>query len=107
VRQDGTDTPAVLWVGHGWSWLAPTVALLMAGFVLLSKDNSYLTSLSSLSPARFNASNAVNQPHLLAYHAVAGHSEHNLMARTTFEWTNRSLSLSTAPLKLNSNGIGP
>jgi hypothetical protein len=90
-----------------WHWLAPVMALFVVGMTFLTKSSTGFTPFIASPPVSLVATVALNEPHLATYYAAAAHSEHNAWPVTTFEWTNGSHSLSTAPPVFKTNGLLP
>ena len=90
-----------------WQWLAPAMALFIVSMTFFSRHSTGFTPFIASPAASLVATVALNEPHLATYYAAATHSEHNVWPITTFEWTNGSHTLSTAPPVLRTNGLLP
>jgi len=90
-----------------WQWLAPVMAMFVLSMTFFTRGSTGFTPFIVSPPVSLVATVALSQPHLATYYASASHSEHNAWPITTFEWTNGSRSLSTAPPVFSTNGLLP
>lgn len=81
-----------------WPWLAPVTVALFMSVMLLSHSRQGLTYLTG-GPAAGNAVTARwSTPYLAsALYVASPQNDRNAWTKATFEWTNRSHSLTTPP----------
>ncbi len=86
-----------------WHWLAPAMAVFVFG-LFISGSNGSLHHLDSDDFPSALTKAALKQPGYSTYYAAVRHSENNTL-RSTFEWTNDSHSLRTAPPMAQTNSV--
>ena len=86
-----------------WHWLAPAMAVFVFGLFLFG-NNGTLHSYDSENYPGVLAPAALTQPDFSTYYASVRHSGNNAL-RSTFEWTNDSHSLKTAPPMAQTNSV--
>jgi hypothetical protein len=89
---------------EAWHWLAPSMAVFFLGMFLFGQNRGGLHTFQSEIPPRFLAIAALAEPDMASYYVVANHSGNNTF-RSTFEWTNDSHSLRTAPPMAQTNSV--
>jgi len=93
--------------GTTWHWLSPAMAVFFLGVFLYGNEAGLLHQFHA-SPAPSLTSTAaaavLSQPEYATYYASVRHSENNAL-RNTFEWTNGSSSLTTAPPMAPTNSV--
>jgi hypothetical protein len=103
VESDATErsaTPAA------WHWLAPAMAVFVFGvFVFGNHPGAFERFNTTASPGVLATVAALAQPDYAAYYADVRHGGNNTL-RSTFEWTNGSRSLTTAPPVARTNSVG-
>ena len=77
----------------------------MLATLLLTKDARAIESWRGSAPTGLVAAAVLDSPNLVAYFAPKRHSSLNAWPGATFEWTNDSPSLTTAPSFLQTNGL--
>ena len=82
--------------GHLWRFLAPAFAVLLAMCMVSSRGTATFTPFITPTTSMV-ATVALSHPQLATYCANSAYTEHNVWPTTSFEWTNRSRSLTTAP----------
>lgn len=88
-------------------WLAPALAVLVLALVLWNPAPQALTQFISSPPISMVATVSLSDAHLAAYCDASTHSGYNALSGATFEWTNGSLSLTTAVPVFNTNSLMP
>lgn len=88
-----------------WTWLAPAMALVLLAALILTKDARALDVWPGGTPTGLVAAAVLDSPSLVTYVASKRHSSLNAWPGATFEWTNDSTSLTTAPPFLQTNGM--
>jgi hypothetical protein len=79
---------------HLWQLLAPGFALFLGLCMLNSRTSSTFTPIISSSTGLV-ATVALRDPGLASYCADSSFTEHNIWPTSSFEWTNKSRSLTT------------
>ena len=92
--------------GAAWHWLAPAMAVFLLGLFVLGNHSGALPQLERAPSRGLLATAALTRPELSAYYASARHSDNNAL-RNTFEWTNESASLTSAPPMAQTNSVIP
>jgi hypothetical protein len=98
-----SETPAADRRGQkaaAWHWLAPAMAVFVFGLFLFGNNGA----LHDSDPYAAVAAAALTQPDYSTYYASVRHSGNNAL-RSTFEWTNESHSLKTAPPMAQTNSV--
>jgi hypothetical protein len=89
------------WNPVWWHWLAPATAVLLLSLAFVSQQHplgTLATNSSLVATAMLSGPNP--QMHLAAHH-----SDNNSFTVATFEWTNGSHSLTTAPPSAGTNSL--
>ena len=97
VAQERVHAPAA------WHWLAPAMAVFLFGLFISGSNGSFHHLDSDGFPSALTKA-ALKQPGYSTYYASVRHSENNTL-RSTFEWTNDSHSLRTAPPMAQTNSV--
>lgn len=85
-----------------WHWLAPAMAVFVLGVFVFGQNRGGLPFHPEPSP-HLMATAAAAEPDM-SYYVAVHHSENNTL-RGTFEWTNGSHSLRTAPPMAQTNSV--
>ena len=85
-----------------WHWLAPAMAVFVLGVFVFGQTRGGLHYFDGSS--HLAASAALELPGMASYYTAVRHSENNTL-RGTFEWTNDSRSLTTAPPMTPTNSV--
>lgn len=80
------------------------MAVFVLGMFLFGHQQSGLHPFPNQLSASFLATAALAEPDMASYYVAANHSENNTL-RSTFEWTNDSHSLRTAPPMAQTNSV--
>jgi hypothetical protein len=91
---------------HLWRLLTPGVALFLALCMLQSRTTQTFTPIISPTTGLV-ATVALSHPNLASYCADTAFTEHNIWPSSSFEWTNRSRSLTTLPPVFVTNHLIP
>lgn len=86
-----------------WHWLAPAMAVFVFGLFISGSNGSFHPLDTDNFPTALTQA-ALKQPTYSTYYASVRHSENNTL-RSTFEWTNDSHSLRTAPPMAQTNSV--
>jgi hypothetical protein len=86
-----------------WHWLAPAMAVFVFGLFIYGSNGALHHYDSDNYPSALAAA-ALTQPDYSTYYASVRHSGNNAL-RSTFEWTNESHSLKTAPPMAQTNSV--
>ena len=86
-----------------WHWLAPAMAVFVFGLFISGSNGSFHHLDTDNFPTALTQA-ALKQPNYSTYYASGRHSENNTL-RSTFEWTNDSHSLRTAPPMAQTNSV--
>jgi hypothetical protein len=89
---------------NSWHWLAPAMAVFVLGMFAFGNHPGGLHQFNGESARSLLATAALTQPDLATYYVSVRHSENNAL-RSTFEWTNDSRSLTTAPPVAQTNSL--
>ena len=86
-----------------WHWLAPAMAVFVFGLFIYGSNGALHRYDADNYPSALAAA-ALTQPDYSTYYASVRHSGNNAL-RSTFEWTNGSHSLKTAPPMAQTNSV--
>ena len=87
-----------------WHWLAPAMAVFVFGAILFGNQPGAFSRFDAEASPSVFAEAAMTRPDYSAYYASVRHSDNNTL-RSTFEWTNDSHSLRTAPPMARTNTV--
>ena len=87
-----------------WHWLAPAMAVFVLGVFAFGNHPGALEHFNPPPSATALTTAALEQPAMSTYFASVRHSDNNAL-RSTFEWTNGSHSLRTAPPMAQTNTV--
>ena len=87
-----------------WHWLAPAMAVFVFGAILFGNQPGAFSHFDAEASPSVFAEAAMTRPDYSAYYASVRHSDNNTL-RSTFEWTNDSHSLRTAPPMARTNTV--
>lgn len=91
-----------------WPWLAPATAALFMSVMLVSQSRYGLTTLTATASGPDVTATLLATPHVAsALYAELPRSDRNAWSKATFEWTNRSQSLTTPPGNLENQAFVP
>lgn len=81
-----------------WQWLAPAMAVFLAGVFVVGPGNSGLSRFDDPASAEWAANVALARPDLSTYCTARRHSENNVLSGARIEWTeNRPAAVAPAP----------
>jgi hypothetical protein len=89
---------------NSWHWLAPAMAVFVLGVFAFGNHSGGLHQLNGESARNLLATAALSQPDMATYYVSVRHSGNNSL-QSTFEWTNGSHSLTTAPPMAQTNSL--
>ena len=105
-RRDSVAVSARPLNAAAWHWLAPAMAVFVLGLFVFGNHAGALRQFDATPSSALLATAALNRPELAAYCASLRHSDNNAL-RNTFEWTNDSSSLTSAPPMAQTNSVIP
>ena len=88
-----------------WAWLAPALAIWLFTALVLPKEARGFGNWQTGQPTGLVAAVALDSPQLVTYVQSKRHSIWNAWPAASFEWTNDTVSQTTAPPFLRTNAL--